>query len=50
MAIAMENNEYLRKSTEMIKKLTAAEVREKYLAELENTNAELDRKNQDLQG
>ncbi len=49
MAIAMENNEYLRKSTEMIKKLTAAEVREKYLAELENTNAELDRKNQDLQ-
>jgi len=49
MAIAMENNEYIRKSTEMIKKLTAAEVREKYLNELETTNAELDRKNQALQ-
>ncbi len=49
MAIAMENNEYIRKSTEMIKKLTAAEVREKYLNELEMTNSELDQKNQDLQ-
>jgi two-component system NtrC family sensor kinase len=49
MAIAMENNEYIRKSTEMIKKLTAAEVREKYLKELETTNKELDHKNQDLQ-
>jgi len=49
MAIAMENNEYLRKSTEMIKKLTEAEVREKYLQQLEKTNAELDVKNRDLQ-
>ncbi len=49
MAIAMENNEYLRKSTEMIKKLTEAEVREKYLQQLEKTNAELDTKNRDLQ-
>jgi len=49
MAIAMENNEYIRKSTEMIKKLTAAEVREKYLKELEKTNTELDSKNRDLQ-
>lgn len=49
MAIAMENNEYIRKSTEMIKKLTAAEVREKYLTQLEKTNAQLDKKNQDLQ-
>jgi signal transduction histidine kinase len=49
MAIAIENNEYIKRSTEMIKKLTEAEVREKYLKELEATNAVLDSKNQDLQ-
>jgi signal transduction histidine kinase/antitoxin component YwqK of YwqJK toxin-antitoxin module len=49
MAIAIENNEYISRSTEMIKKLTEAEVREKYLKELETTNAVLDSKNQDLQ-
>ena len=49
MAIAIENNDYIRRSTEMIKKLTEAEVREKYLKELEATNAVLDSKNQDLQ-
>ena len=49
MAIALENNEYIRKSTQMIKKLTEAEVRERYLKELEATNAKLDTKNRDLQ-
>jgi signal transduction histidine kinase len=49
MAIAIENNDYIKRSTEMIKKLTEAEVREKYLKELEATNAVLDSKNQDLQ-
>jgi len=49
MAIAIENNEYINRYTEMIKKLTEAEVREKYLKELETTNAVLDSKNQDLQ-
>ena len=49
MAIAIENNEYINRSTEMTKKLTEAEVREKYLKELETTNAVLDSKNQDLQ-
>lgn len=49
MAITIENNDYIRRSTEMIKKLTEAEVREKYLKELEATNAILDSKNQDLQ-
>jgi signal transduction histidine kinase len=49
MAIALENNEYIRRSTELIKKLTEAEVREKYLKELEATNKQLDSKNQDLQ-
>jgi signal transduction histidine kinase len=49
MAIAIENNDYINRSTEMIKKLTEAEVREKYLKELEATNTILDSKNQDLQ-
>ncbi len=49
MAIAIENNEYIKRSTEMVKKLTEAEVREKYLKELETTNAILDSKNRDLQ-
>jgi len=49
MAIAIENNDYIKRSTEMIKQLTEAEVREKYLKELEATNAVLDSKNQDLQ-
>jgi len=49
MAIAIENNDYIKRSTEMVKKLTEAEVREKYLKELETTNAVLDSKNRDLQ-
>lgn len=49
MAIAIENNDYIQRSTEMIKKLTEAKVRERYLKKLEKTNTELDQKNQDLQ-
>jgi signal transduction histidine kinase len=49
MAIAIENNQYIRSSNEMIKKLTEVEVREKYLRELEITNKELDLKNHQLQ-
>ena len=49
MAVAIENNDYIRQSTEMVKKLTAAEVRETYLKELEKTNTILDSKNRDLQ-
>jgi signal transduction histidine kinase len=49
MAIAIENNEYIKRSTEMVKKLTEAEVRERYLRELEEANAVLDSKNRDLQ-
>jgi signal transduction histidine kinase len=49
MAIAIENNDYIKRSTEMVKKLTEAEVREKYLKELEVTNKALDSKNRDLQ-
>jgi len=45
MAIAIENNEYIKRSTEMVKKLTEAEVREKYLKELEDTNQSFQRSN-----
>jgi signal transduction histidine kinase len=49
MAIALENNDYIRQSNEMIEKLTVAKVREKYLKELERTNKSLDEKNNQLQ-
>jgi signal transduction histidine kinase len=49
MAVALENNDYINRSTEMIKRLTAAEVQEKYLKELESAYAVLDSKNRDLQ-
>jgi signal transduction histidine kinase len=49
MAVALENNEYIQRSTEMIKRLTAAEVQEKYLKELEAAYSVLDSKNRDLQ-
>ena len=49
LAVALENNEYVRQSNEMIKKLTEAEVRETYLREVEEMNKNLDQKNQALQ-
>jgi len=49
LAVTLENNEYIRRSNEMVKKLTEAEVREKYLIELEKTNSKLDEKNHELQ-
>jgi signal transduction histidine kinase len=49
MAIALENIAYIRQSNEMIKKITAAQLREKYLRELEESNANLDVKNRELQ-
>jgi len=49
LAVAFENNAYVRQSNEMIKKLTEAEVREAYLHELETVNENLDKKNQALQ-
>ncbi|MCK5146048.1 VCBS repeat-containing protein [bacterium] len=48
MAIALENIAYINKSNEMIQKLTEAEVREQYLAELESSNMALDEKNREL--
>ncbi|MFC2088710.1 FG-GAP-like repeat-containing protein [Calditrichota bacterium] len=49
LAITLENNKYIRQSNEMVEKLTAAKVREKYLQELEQANTALDVKNQELQ-
>ncbi len=49
MAIALENNAYIRRSNEMIQKLTEAKVQKKYLRELEAKNKALDNKNQELQ-
>ncbi|NQT25396.1 VCBS repeat-containing protein [candidate division KSB1 bacterium] len=49
MAISIENNAFIRKSNAMVKQLTEAKVREKYLRQLEDANASLDVKNQELQ-
>lgn len=49
MAITLDNIYYINQSNEMIKKLTKAEVREKYLKELEDKNHVLDVKNKELQ-
>ncbi len=49
MAITLENNEYIRKSNELVKKLTESKVREEYLKKLEETNDILDLKNRELQ-
>lgn len=48
MAIALENNAYIRRSNEMIQKLTEAKVQKKYLDELEAKNQDLDEKNRKL--
>ncbi|MCK5034166.1 MAG: VCBS repeat-containing protein, partial [Calditrichia bacterium] len=49
IAIALENNEYIRKSNEIVEKLTEAKVREEYLKKLEKSNTTLDSKNKELQ-
>ncbi len=48
-AIAIENNLYIKESQELIKRLTEAETREKYLQELEKAYRELEEKNQRLE-
>jgi len=49
MAITLENNDYIRQSNELVKKLTESQVREEYLKKLEETNNTLDLKNKELQ-
>jgi hypothetical protein len=48
MAVAIENNAAMRRSNAMIRKLTGAKVREKYMARLENANRGLEEKNREL--
>lgn len=49
MAVALDNNAFVRRSTELVEQLTESKVREQYLEEVENANASLDAKNQELQ-
>jgi len=48
MAIAIENNNYIKETAELVKQLTESKIREEYLKELEETNQELDKKNAEL--
>ncbi len=48
-AIAIENNNYIEDSRKMVKRLTEAETRERYLAELEKAYKELEEKNHRLE-
>jgi two-component system NtrC family sensor kinase len=47
-AIAIENNNYIRESAELIRQLTEADLRKVYTKQLEKTNKELDAKNAEL--
>jgi signal transduction histidine kinase len=48
LLIAIDNNEYIKKEAELVKRLTKAEVRREYLRQLEKSNKELDQKNTEL--
>jgi len=50
MAVALENNDYIQRSTEMIKQLTAAEVRKKIYKGTGKRLHVLDSKNRDCSG
>ncbi len=47
-AIAVENNNYIKDTAQLIEQLTSAKVKEQYVKELEKTNSELDEKNKEL--
>lgn len=48
MAIAIENNNYIKESADLVKQLTESKIREEYLQRLEKSNQELDNKNAEL--
>ncbi len=48
-AIAIENNNYIKESQELIKRLTETEIREKYVLELENQHKQLEQLYRELQ-
>jgi len=49
IAITLENNDYIRRSNELVEKLTKSKVSEEYLVKLEASNEKLDSKNKELQ-
>jgi signal transduction histidine kinase len=49
LAIALENNAWIRQSNEYVRQLTEASVREEYLQQLETSNRKLDMQNKELQ-
>ncbi len=49
MAVAIENNDYIEKTSRLVEQLTATRVREEYVEQLEKTNQQLDTKNRELQ-
>jgi signal transduction histidine kinase len=47
-AIAIENNNYIKETADLIEQLTSAKIREQYIAQLEKSNSDLDEKNKEL--
>jgi signal transduction histidine kinase len=48
MAIALENNNYIKESAALVKQLTESKIRDEYLKQLEKSNKALDKKNAEL--
>jgi len=48
VAIAIENNNYIKESARLVQELTEARTKEKYVRVLEDTNSQLDQKNKEL--
>ena len=48
VAIAIENNSYIQESAHLVRELTEARTKEKYVNALEETNIQLDQKNKEL--
>jgi len=49
VAIAIENNNYIKETADLIEQLTSKKIREEYVERLEKTNLELDEKNKELE-
>ncbi|KAA3614736.1 MAG: hypothetical protein D8M58_09760 [Calditrichaeota bacterium] len=47
-AIAIENNNYIKETADLIEQLTSAKIKEQYVQQLEKSNSDLDEKNKEL--
>lgn len=47
-AIAIENNNYIKETADLIEQLTSAKIKEQYVKQLEKSNSDLDEKNKEL--